>query len=100
MEDTVKKEKCPIQGCTFEYTYGHLGLWGHVGFTKNHPNYHPELTQPSARLNAFRQDFPTFFGATVSIDQHAKLQASFDKLQKELLALGKKISSTQMKKVG
>ena len=54
--------RCPIEGCEKVYE-GTRGGWdGHVGSSRIHPHWHPELASAGARKKQFETEFPDFFG--------------------------------------
>ncbi len=54
--------RCPIEGCEKVYE-GTRGGWdGHVGSSRIHSHWHPELASAGARKKQFETEFPDFFG--------------------------------------
>lgn len=57
----MNKCKCPIPGCSFEFSYGILGWDSHVARIENHPNYHPRVVIAEHRKRLFVREFLSFF---------------------------------------
>ncbi len=53
--------RCPILDCLREFKGSRGGWDGHVGSLRLHPNWHPEVREPEARIERFRTEFPEFF---------------------------------------
>lgn len=50
--------KCPIEGCEFRFaTKGYRGFYLHAAILHNHPTWYPEVADPDARANLFRDEF-------------------------------------------
>jgi len=53
---------CPIPGCPPHVFRGSRGGWdAHVTSIENHPNWHPDVTDPDERKRLFRASYPEFF---------------------------------------
>lgn len=60
----VKHHKCPIPGCNLTYARSTIGWAKHVGSPDAHPFWHADITDPKARRDAFRTEYPDFFAHT------------------------------------
>jgi len=60
---TAKRSKyrCPIDGCTKVFRRGRMGWDAHVASRRQHPHWHPELTDPDERKQRFKSEFPDWF---------------------------------------
>lgn len=53
--------QCPL--CHQHFKRGTIGWDKHIGAWANHPDWHREIADPSARMRAFQAEFPDFFEA-------------------------------------
>jgi hypothetical protein len=54
-------KKCPVPGCNHIFTLGSVGWFKHVQSPQTHPYWLADVTDPAARVDAFRAEFPEFF---------------------------------------
>jgi hypothetical protein len=47
--------------CRYQFSTGILGWDKHIGAIEKHPNWHPEITNPSERQAQYAAEFPEFF---------------------------------------
>ena len=60
-EVSGREYHCPISGCRHIFR-GSCGGWdAHVASSKRHPNWHPEVKDPTERKRLFKREFPDFF---------------------------------------
>jgi hypothetical protein len=52
--------RCPVPGCNFAYRLGTVGWHRHVKSCSVHPFWLVDVTDPVARVSAFRTQFPDF----------------------------------------
>jgi hypothetical protein len=52
---------CPLSGCGKVFAGSRGGWDGHVGASRLHPSWHPEVTDPEERRRLFRREYPAFF---------------------------------------
>lgn len=88
--DRIIPNRCPIKGCMFDYkTPGGRGWYLHVGLAANHPNWHPDVTDPELRVKLFRMQFPDFFLHARKSGSYLKVDASAEKVAVAKLELAK-----------